>query len=173
MSDQYFGALGQRAFRLPLILNELPRKAFLEILGISCEFILNSLSNISAGALGWTFLYALEDVPIRATEKAIGGWYKGLCDVVNQVNSDFSIKYDYRWCPDSVELRRIALRHVEKVKDRIALFDRILNAKLYLENQRRPEIAEQKQLPPAAPSNDFCAVGDLIDNIQAKRSFRS
>jgi hypothetical protein len=94
------------------------------------------------------FMFALDDIPAWATERAISNWYKGKCDSWDFINPKNSVTFDYTWAPGPVDLRRIAERYVAEVRNRIVMFDRILNAPLYVEHtpeQRRRAVAEDRE----------------------------
>ena len=70
-----------------------------------------------------SFGYALEDVPVWATLRAIRNWHR------DKVKSwDDPEKYDCKWCPSPIELSRIAKRYAKEVRDRVEHFDDILRA---------------------------------------------
>ena len=99
-----------------------------------------------------SFGYALDDVPVWATLRAIRNWHRGKCDPYNNPK----IKYAYRWMPDPTDLRKIAESYVAEVRDRIAIFDDILNAVEPDEFRKGT-----RQLPPPAKS-----VADDSDGFQ-------
>jgi hypothetical protein len=65
-----------------------------------------------------TYDIALNDVPCWAAEKAIRKWHRGEC------GND----HDYRWAPESADLRKIAMRELASVNIKIMQIDRILRA---------------------------------------------
>jgi len=77
----------------------------------------------SAAALGASFLMALNDLPIWSVEKAIIRFHRGEWGKTEQGDA-----YDYRWCPPSADLRRIAYAEMRSVKNRAELLDRLLRA---------------------------------------------
>jgi hypothetical protein len=68
---------------------------------------------------------ALDDIPWWAIALAIRNWHRGECHKWSEE------KPDYRWAPESADLRRFALREVRNVKDRVGSIDKVLNAIQY------------------------------------------
>jgi hypothetical protein len=77
----------------------------------------------SAAALGASFLMALHDLPIWSVERAIIRFHRGDWGKTQQGEA-----YDYRWCPPSADLRRIAYGEMRLVKNRAELLDRLVFA---------------------------------------------
>jgi hypothetical protein len=71
---------------------------------------------------------ALDDIPFWAVASAIRKWHRGECDIRNFVSSTVQQPFDYRWAPESADLRKIALREIREPKSRIEMIDRILSA---------------------------------------------
>jgi hypothetical protein len=71
-----------------------------------------------------SFRYALADVPVWATMRAVKNWLKGDCESYSDTNT----KYVYKWMPDTSELRKIAKRYTWEVRGRIQEFDDVLFA---------------------------------------------
>jgi hypothetical protein len=122
----------------------------------------------ASGARAKAYMYSLEDIPACATEWAISNWYKGRCDSWNFINPKNDVKQDYTWAPGPVDLRRIAERYVAEVRERIAMFDRILNAQLYIEHtpeQRQRAVAEDRErsYDAARHPDTWRSIGDLAD----------
>jgi hypothetical protein len=67
------------------------------------------------------YLMALDDVPWWAVANAIRKWHRGECDSWRGHEN-----YDYRWAPESADLRRIALRVTDNLKDRISKIEKVL-----------------------------------------------
>ena len=61
---------------------------------------------------------ALDDVPWWAVAIAIRKWHRG----------DWGNGFDYRWAPESADLRRLALREAQKLSQRIIDVDQVLKA---------------------------------------------
>ena len=72
-------------------------------------------------ARGETYVIALDDVPTWAVEAAIRKWHRGEHDRHPQT-------FDYRWAPESADLRKLALREVSGVRKRILTIENILGA---------------------------------------------
>jgi hypothetical protein len=72
---------------------------------------------------------ALDDVPHWAVQQAIRKWYRGECGA----------GYDYRWAPDSADLRKLARRESGEVYIRVRHLNNVLNA------IQRMEIPEQER----------------------------
>jgi hypothetical protein len=69
---------------------------------------------------------ALEDVPSWAVSIATRKWHRGECGCWNRRD-----QYDYRWAPESADLRQIALREAYALHGRIADIDKVLQAVPY------------------------------------------
>ena len=125
-----------------------------------------------------SFIYALEEIPVWATELAVKNWHRGKCDVRNYVNPDFNVAHDYRWAPDPVDLARIAERYVKQVRDRITTFNDILNAKLFIEPsaERRAAWAaeERKAIRHVDSSDGWSQIGEkLFGNVDTETKARA
>jgi hypothetical protein len=68
---------------------------------------------------------ALDDIPSWAVALAIRNWHRGECHKWSEDTPD------YRWAPESADLRRFALREMRNVKDRIGSIDKVLSAEQY------------------------------------------
>jgi hypothetical protein len=55
------------------------------------------------------YTVALDDVPVWAVDAAIRKWHRGQCDRSFNCRGG-RVEYDYRWAPESADLRTIALR---------------------------------------------------------------
>jgi hypothetical protein len=68
---------------------------------------------------------ALGDVPTWALQLAIRKWLRGECDLHF---SNPPETYDYTWAPEGAILRKIAMREVRKVRERLQQIDRVITA---------------------------------------------
>jgi hypothetical protein len=73
-----------------------------------------------------TYEMALDDVPTWAVRAAIRQWHRGECDV--RKNGEAVETFDYKWAPESADLRNIAMRFVYLVQFEMHQIDKILNA---------------------------------------------
>jgi hypothetical protein len=79
--------------------------------------------NLRSEALVRSFGYALDDIPVWATLRAIRNWHR------NEVQSyDDPNTYNTRWMPEPTDLRCIGKRYVKTVRERVEMFDDILRA---------------------------------------------
>jgi hypothetical protein len=106
-------------------------------------------------ALVRSFGYALDDLPVWATLRAIRNWHR---DEVESYD-DPKGTYNTRWLPDPTDLRRIAKRYVKTVRERVERFDDILRA--------TPEGATYplRQWPPDRDAIGCRQIGDVITAI--------
>jgi len=80
-------------------------------------------NELSAAALGASFLAALNDVPLWSVERAITRFHRGDWPLSRQGE-----RYDYRWCPPSADLRRIAYGEMLVVRHRAEQLERLAQA---------------------------------------------
>ncbi len=76
------------------------------------------------------YAMALDDVPSWAVAIVVRKWARGDCDQLYTVGAPIE-RYDYRWAPDSAELRKLALRETHKLRGQIRQIDRVLAAVPY------------------------------------------
>ena len=72
------------------------------------------------------FMEALDDVPHWAVAIAIRKWHRGECGL-----NEHGERYDYRWAPESADLRRLARIEAYGTHARIEFLERLLNAVAY------------------------------------------
>jgi hypothetical protein len=66
---------------------------------------------------------ALDDVPHWGVTLAIRKWHRGECGT-----NEHGEPYDYRWAPESADLRRLARREAREVRARVEELERLLGA---------------------------------------------
>jgi len=69
------------------------------------------------------YAMALDDVPSWAVQRAIRKWHRGECGTDQHGRT-----FDYRWAPESADLRNLAQREVYDLKERIAALEKLLGA---------------------------------------------
>lgn len=74
-------------------------------------------------AKGEAYLAALDDVAPWAVQEAVRKWYRGEC----------GDKYDYRWSPVPADLRRISRSEEFRVRGRMTMLSRLIEAVPLLE----------------------------------------
>jgi hypothetical protein len=79
-----------------------------------------------------TYNAALDDVPTWAVAGAIRKWHRGQCDNAFDYSGEAET-FDYRWAPESADLRKIARREAWEVQKRIETLDRISAAVPYVD----------------------------------------
>jgi hypothetical protein len=82
----------------------------------------------SAEARGEAFIAALDDMPLWAVQSAVRRWYRG--DAGADARGQ---PFDSHWCPAPADLRRVALRELWHVRERIAVLRKLLAAEPLLE----------------------------------------
>jgi hypothetical protein len=76
-----------------------------------------------------TYNIALDDVPTWALAAAIRKWHRGQCDRSFEYRGgECVVAYDYRWAPESADLRKIALRETNELHCRVTTIDHIIAA---------------------------------------------
>jgi hypothetical protein len=105
-------------------------------------------------ALVRSFGYALDDIPVWATLRAIANWHRDKVESYDDPN-----KYNTRWMPEPIDLRCIAKRYVKTVRERVECFDDILRA--------TPEGSTYPlhQWPPDRDATGCRQIGDVITAI--------
>jgi hypothetical protein len=71
------------------------------------------------------YMVAVDDLPVWAVDAAILKWHRGEHD--RHFGEDRGT-FDYRWAPESADLRKLAIREVNEVRKRIVTLDRVLSA---------------------------------------------
>jgi hypothetical protein len=88
-----------------------------------CVKPLQGQNELSAAALGATVLVALNDLPLWSVERAIIRFHRGDWALNGQGE-----RYDYRWCPPSADLRRIAYGEMIIVRYRAEQLEQLVQA---------------------------------------------
>jgi hypothetical protein len=97
------------------------------VLVVITEMILaapgTATGELVAEAKGRAYLEAVNDLPVWAVKEAKRRWSRGDCG-----KNERGEPYDYRWCPASADLRRIAYSAMWPLLERIRTMERILSA---------------------------------------------
>jgi hypothetical protein len=82
-----------------------------------------------------TYEMALDDVPYWSVAKAIRGWYRG---EVGYFRHGTWFEFDTKWAPSPAELRHIAMRTTDEMRERVALIDHVMACVPYVKATRPP-----------------------------------
>jgi hypothetical protein len=110
----------------------------------------------AAEARAEAYEIALEDVPWWAVSIAIRKWHRGHC----------GSEYDYKWAPESADLRKLAMREIKEPHARVLAINRVLTAAPYVDcetirqrNQAAFIAAFSGKVPPGMPIDDAAEIG--------------